>query len=77
MDRRIKGKADALQEQITANKKKQESERAEDKAETKELRTEVREAVRAASRAEIMTEMLLKSQGIRPPPKVEVDGGNP
>jgi hypothetical protein len=43
-------------------------------AELSAVKADVKEAVRSSNRAEVMTEMLLRNRGIKPPPK---DGGEP
>ena len=68
MDRKVDKRGATLQAQITENKKTID-------ATVAELKAEVKEAVRASTRAEVMTEMLLKNEGIKPPPKTPADGG--
>ncbi len=44
-------------------------------ADIKDLKTAVQQSALTTARIEVMVEMSLKGQGIRPPPKVVLDGG--
>lgn len=67
---KIDGGVAPIREELAEHKKTE-------AAELSAVKADVKEAVRSSNRAETMTEMLLRNRGIRPPPKLLPDGGEP